>query len=100
MLATACYTLVVALHAVDALTCFGKDELFDLGVTGAACEAGGVVGFVAGHDGFLHDGKVADVAGIVALAADGVTVGEEEDVVSLCADPVLALCASEAFDVP
>ncbi|KAI3478097.1 hypothetical protein L1887_60028 [Cichorium endivia] len=27
-------------------------------------------------------------------------VGEEEDVVALCADSVLALCAAEAFDVP
>lgn len=75
MFAAACYPLVVTAHAVDALAGLCKDELFDLGVARATGEAGGVIGFFASHDGFLHDGEVADVARVVALAADGMSVG-------------------------
>ena len=100
MLATASDPLVVTLHTVDALTCLGKDELFDFGMTRSTGEAGGVVRFVASHDGLLHDGKMTNVAGVVAFAADRMTIGEQENVISFCADSVLALCAAETLDVP
>lgn len=90
----------MAVHAVYALAGLCKDELFNLGMTRSASEARGVVRFISGHNGFFHDGEVADVARVIALAADGMTVGEEENIVSLGADLVLALCAAEAFDVP
>lgn len=100
MFATACDPFVVTLHAIDALACLCENELFDLCVAGAAGETGSVIGLVASHDGLLHDRQVADVAGIIALAANWMAVREKEDVVTLCADSVLALCASEALDVP
>ena len=93
-------TLVVTLHAVDALAGLCKDELLDLCVAGAASKASGMVGLVAGHDGFLHDGKTADVAGVVALAADGVAIGEEKNVIAICAHSIVALCTTEALDMP
>lgn len=40
----------------------GEHELVDTVVTGTAFEAVRVIGVVAGHDGFVEDGLMADAA--------------------------------------
>ena len=53
MSTTACHALVVAGHAINALCCLCKDKLANVATAGLACEACGVVGFVASHDSFV-----------------------------------------------
>lgn len=63
-LSTSCHPLVVTVHAVYALTCFGKYEFVDPISADFALETVRVVGVVAGHDSFVKNGKFADVAAI------------------------------------
>lgn len=59
-----------------------------------------MVGFVACHDCFFEDGQVADLARVIALTADGVPIGQQQDVVTICTDSFVTFCASETVDVP
>ena len=93
-----CHALVVTVHAVYAVTCLGKDELVDPVVADLALEAVGVIGVVAGHDRFVEDGLLADVAVVAALCADGGAIGEQQEV-RVGGDLVVALCAFEAVDM-
>jgi hypothetical protein len=52
----------MAVHAVNSLAGLGKDELVDALLADLALEAVGMVRVVAGHDGFVEDGEMADVA--------------------------------------
>ena len=63
-LPTSCYPLIVTVHAVDALTCFGKYEFVDPISADFTFETVGVVRVVAGHDSFVKDGKFADIAAV------------------------------------
>lgn len=55
-------TFIVALHTINALCGFRKDELPDMASTGFAGKAGGVIRLVAGHDSFVRNGFFADGA--------------------------------------
>lgn len=90
----------MTLHAVDALARFREHELLDGLAAGAAGEARGMIGLVAGHDSLLHDGQAADLARVVALGAYRMAIGKEQDVVAVCGDEAFALRAPEAIDVP
>jgi hypothetical protein len=54
--------LVVASHAINAMTGFGKHKLVDTIVTGTTFEAVRVIRVIAGHDGFIKDWLMADTA--------------------------------------
>jgi len=71
MTADLCHALVMAAHAVNAVTGLGKDELVDSVVADFALEAVGVVGVVSRHDCFVENGLLADVAVVAALCTDG-----------------------------
>ena len=58
------HPLVVTIHAVDALACFGKYEFVDPISANFALETVGVVRVVTGHDSFVKDGEFADIAAI------------------------------------
>lgn len=92
------HAIVVAVHAVNAVTCLCEDELVDSVVADLALEAVGVIRVIAGHDGLVEDGLVADVAIVAAVCADGGTIGEEKEV-GVCGDLVVALCTLEAVDM-
>lgn len=48
----------------------------------------------------FHDGKPANVTGVVTFSTDGMTIGKKEDVIPVGADLILALGATETFHVP
>jgi hypothetical protein len=50
------HAFAVAVHAIDALAGFGKDEFIDSVFADFTFEAVGVVRIVAGHNGFVEDG--------------------------------------------
>jgi hypothetical protein len=54
--------LVMAFHAINTMAGLGEHELVDTVVTGTAFEAVGVIRIIAGHDGFVEDGLMADAA--------------------------------------
>lgn len=58
------HALVVAVHAVDSLTCLGEDELVDAVATDLAFEAVGVVRIVSRHDSLVKDGKMTYIAAV------------------------------------
>jgi len=97
-LSTPCHPLVVAVHTVDALTCFGKYEFVDPISADFTFETVSVVRVVAGHDSFVKDGKFADIAAVGTVGADGGTVGQQEQV-SVCCDSVAAFSALETINV-
>jgi hypothetical protein len=66
-----CHALVMTVHAVYAMTRLGKDELVDSVVADFALEAVCVIGVVSGHDCFVENGLLADVAVVAALCTDG-----------------------------
>jgi len=63
-LSTSCYPLVVTVHAVYSLACFGKYEFVDPISADFALEAMRVVRVVTGHDSFVKNGKFADIAAV------------------------------------
>ena len=63
-LSTSRHPLIVAVHAVNALTCLGEHEFVDPISADFALETVRVVRVVAGHDSFVKNGKFADIAGI------------------------------------
>ena len=73
-----CDALVVALHAIESLTRLGEDELVDTVLATPASEAFGVEGVVAGHDGLIEDGLVAEAAVVRAVGAYGRAVREKK----------------------
>lgn len=92
------YPLVVTVHAIDALTCFGKYKFVNPISANLALEAVGVVGVVPGHDGFVKNREFADIAAVGTVGADGGTVGQQEQV-SVCCDSIAAFSALETVDV-
>lgn len=70
------HALVVAGHTVYALACFGEDEFVDAIMAYFALEAVGVVRVVTGHDGFIEDGLLANVAIVTAVCTDGGSIRE------------------------
>ena len=66
-----CHAIVVAVHAVYAVCCFGEYELVDAVMADLALEAVSVVRVIAGHDCLVKDGLVADVAVVAAVCAYG-----------------------------
>jgi hypothetical protein len=54
--------LVMAFHAINAMTGLGEHELVDTVVTGTAFEAVRMIRVIPGHDGFVEDGLMADAA--------------------------------------
>ena len=88
----------MTVHAVDALTCLGKYEFVDPISADFALETVRVVRVVAGHDSFVKNGELADIAAVGTVGADGGTVGQQEQV-SVCRDFVAAFSALETVDV-
>lgn len=78
MPSTSSYALVVAVHAINAVTCLGEHKLVDAIMTCSAFEAVRVVAVVAGHDSLVEDGLMADTTRVRAIGTDGLAVGEEE----------------------
>ena len=97
-LSTPRHPLVVTIHAVYALTGFGKYEFVDPISANFAFETVRVVRVVAGHDSFVKNGELADIATVGTVGADGGTVGQQEQV-SVCRDFVAAFSALETVDV-
>ena len=62
MAPTAGDALVMAFHAINTMAGLGEHELVDTVVTGTAFEAVRVIRVIAGHDGFVEDGLMADTA--------------------------------------
>ena len=58
------YPLIVTVHAVYSLACFGEDKFVDTISANFTLETVSVVRVIAGHDGFVKDGKFADIAAI------------------------------------
>lgn len=56
--------LVVTVHAVDALACFGEYKFIYAFFAHFAVETVGVIGVVASHDGLVEDRKTTDIAAI------------------------------------
>lgn len=48
----------------------------------------------------FHDGQAANLARVVALPADGVTIREEQNVIAIRGYWIAALCTTKAVDVP
>ena len=59
--------LAMAVHAIDPMTCLCEHELIDAVVTGLAHETVCVIAIVAGHDGLVEDGLMADAAAVGAV---------------------------------
>jgi hypothetical protein len=89
---------VVTVHAVNALARLRKHELVDAVLAHLALEAVGMVRVVPGHDRFVEDGEVADVARVRAVGADRRAVREQEEV-RVRGDLLMAFCAFEAVDM-
>lgn len=92
------HPLIVAVHAVDALTGLCEDEFVDPVLTHFALEAVSMVRVVAGHDGFIEDGKTADVATVGAVGAYWRAIREEEQV-GVCGDFFATFRALETVDM-
>ena len=56
--------LVVTVHTIYSLTCLSKDKFVYPVAANFAFEAMGMIRVIAGHNGFVEDGKFADVARI------------------------------------
>ena len=78
MLPDSDHAVVMTLHAVDALTGLGEYEVVDPVLADFAGEAVGVEGVVAGHDGLIEDGLVAEAAVVRAVGAYGRAVREKK----------------------
>ena len=65
------HALVVAVHTVDALTGFGKDEFVNAVVTNFTLETVRMIRVIASHNGFIENGEMTDVATVGAVGADG-----------------------------
>lgn len=71
MTADFCHPLVMAVHAVNAVTGLGKDELVDSVAADLALEAVGMIRVVSSHDRLVENGLLADVAVVAAFCTDG-----------------------------
>lgn len=60
---------IMAIHAVNALSSLGEDELFDSLLTNLTIEAMRVVGIVACHDGFVQYRQATNIAVVRAVGA-------------------------------
>ena len=93
-----CYPLIVTVHAVYALACFGEDKFIDPISANFTLETVGVVRVIAGHNGFVKDGKLANIATIGTIGTNGGAVGQQKQV-CICRDFVTAFSALETVDV-
>lgn len=89
---------VVASHAVNSLACFGEDKFVDAITAYFALEAVGMVGVVAGHNGFVEDRLLAYVTVVTAVRTDGGSIGEQEEI-GIGGYLLVTLCALEAIDM-
>jgi hypothetical protein len=94
------HSFVVACHAIDALTRFRKNEFLYAAGARTTTETSCVIGFLASHDGLVGDGFFADIAIVRAIAADGTTIGQQEQVGVRCCNSISALCTFEAIYMP
>jgi len=92
------HTLVVAVHAIYALTGFRENKLVNSIATNFAFEAVGVIRVVTGHDSFIENREMTNIAAIGAIGTYWRAIGEEEEI-SVCCDLVPAFGALEAVDV-
>ena len=67
MTTATCDALVMAIHAINALTRLGENELVDPVLADLAFEAVGMVGIVTGHDSFVENGLPTDVTAVGAV---------------------------------
>jgi hypothetical protein len=70
----------MAIHAVNTLTGFSKDQLINTVLAHFALETVGVVGVIASHDSFVEDRFATYAAAVGAVGTYGRAVGEEEEV--------------------
>jgi len=54
--------LVMTFHAINPVAGLGEHKLVDTVVTGTTFEAVRVIRVIAGHDGFIKNGLMADAA--------------------------------------
>lgn len=92
------HTFIMTLHAIYALAGFGEDEFIDPVLAYFTLEAVCVIRVVAGHDGFVKNGEVTDVAVVGTASANGRAIGEKEKV-GVGSDLIGTFCALEAVDV-
>jgi len=92
------HALVVAVHAVYALTGFCEHKLVDSVAADLAFEAMGMIRVVASHDSFIENGEMTNVATVGAIGTYRRAVGEEEEI-SIGGDLVPTFSALEAVDV-
>lgn len=90
--------LVVTVHAVYALTGLGKYKFLNSILANLAFEAVGMIGIVTGHDSFVQDRFVADIAAIGAACANWRAVRKQKQI-RIRRHLVAALGASETVDV-
>lgn len=58
------HAFVMTIHAIYALTCLGKDEFVDTVAADFALEAMSMIRIVTGHDSFVENGKLANIAAV------------------------------------
>lgn len=59
-----CYPLIVTVHTIYALACFGEYQLVNPISANLALETMRVIRVITSHDSFVEDGKFADIAAI------------------------------------
>jgi hypothetical protein len=92
------HALVVAVHAIYAMAGFRENKLVDSIATNFAFEAMSVIRVVTGHDSFIEDREMTNIAAIGAIGTYRRAVGKEEKI-GVCCDLVPAFSALEAVDV-
>ena len=92
------HTLVVAVHAVDALTRLREDQFVDSVLAHLALETMSVVRVVTSHDSFVEDGLFADIAAVRTVRTYRRSVREQQEV-RVRGDLVAALGALETVDM-
>jgi hypothetical protein len=88
----------MTIHAINAMAGLGEHKLVDTVVTGTTFEAVRVIRVVAGHNGLVEDGLMADAAVVWAVWTDRLAVREEKEI-GIGGDSVMTLGALEAVDM-
>lgn len=92
------HALVVAVHAIYALTGFCEHQFVDSVAANLAFEAMRMIRVVASHDSFIENREVANIATVGAIGTYWRAVGEEEEIGVGC-DLVPTFSALETVDV-
>lgn len=64
------HALVMAVHTVDSLTRLCKHELVYTRFANFAFETMGVVRIISGHDSFIQNGQIANIAAVGTVGTD------------------------------